>query len=265
MKLSSSLFAHVLVLGSALALVGCSTLPLSDPEPSPPDIPATDPGNTLAVSPDAVACDIKPALDWMESQTILYTQSPSDEWRDCSGNFLRLSSRIATLCPAVHLAAPAGITRFREGGNNKRPGVEEARSTRGLARWYDDKGMFTPIFYDGTDPLDAPASLQALRNSIKTGTVLWYSPRVPLAAAGKSGLYKEVGGAINHMGTVVDVSRDQAGNVIAWRMYHGQNPRKHNGVTRHVWARSGRSTPVPQGGYGRQRIVGFAESIIPQS
>jgi hypothetical protein len=199
----------------------------------------------------------------MAEQRIIYTQSPSDEWRDCSGNFLRLSSRIASICPGLQLAAPPGISPYMNGGNNKRPGLEEARSTRGLARWYDDKGMFIPIFYDGTDPLDAPASLVRLRNRITTGTVLWFSPAVPSAAAGKPALYAEQGGVINHMGTVVSVTRDEAGNVTGWDMYHGQNPRMHNGVTSHFWARSGRSRPVPQGGYGSQRIVGFAESIIP--
>lgn len=255
MNLTSRLLRNFTFLSVALTSVSCSTISSSLPQEPSPGVPA---------EPEAArVCDIKPALDWMQEQRILYTQSPGDEWRDCSGNFLRLSSRIATICPEVHMAAPPGITAFKTNGNNKRPGLAEARTTRGLARWYDQKGMFTPIYYDGTDPLDAPESLRKLRNKIKMGTVLWYSPRVPLAAAGKSALYKEAGGAINHMGTVIDVSLDESGNVISWRMYHGQNPKVHNEVTEHFWARSGRSRPVPMGGYGGQRIVGLAENIIP--
>lgn len=249
---------RVLVLTTGLLGIGCSTAQ----QPEGPAEIDEGPGTSETVA-DMRQCDIAPAIDWMRNQHIIYTQNPGDEWRDCSGNFLRLSSRIATICPDLHLAAPPGIKAYESGGSNKRPGVEEARTTRGLAKWYDDKGLFVPIYYDGIDPQDAPASLVELRNKIKTGTVLWFSPDVPLAAGGKARLHDERQGVINHMGTVVSVTKDEAGNVTGWDMYHGQNERVHNGVTSHYWERSGRSRPVPQGGYGGQRIVGIAESIIP--
>jgi hypothetical protein len=258
MNLVAKHTGFIIVLTAGLLGIGCSTVQQVPSDTNPVD-------QSAPVVPAAKQCDITPAIDWMRSQHILYTQSPSDEWRDCSGNFLRLSSRIATICPGLHLAAPPGIKAFVKGGDNQRPGREEARSTRGLARWYDDRDAFIPVYYDATNPLDAPATLVQFRNRIKTGTVLWFSPRVPLSAGGKEGLYAEQGGAINHMGTVISVTRDQAGNVTGWDMYHGQNPRLHNEVTSHLWKRSGRSRPVPQGGYGSQRIVGFAESIIPSA
>lgn len=245
------------ILAVALLSIGCSTSN---------NVVQTENGPLTSASVPALQqCDITPAIDWMRDQKIIYTQNPSNEWRDCSGNFLRLSSRIATICPNVQLAAPPGVRKYVRGGDNDRPGPEEARSTRALAKWYDDRGQFIPIYYDGTNPQDAPATLVALRNRIKTGTVLWFSPEVPMKADGKPGLYREDSkrGVINHMGTVVSVTRDEAGNVTGWKMYHGQNPSLHNGVTEHYWKRSGRSRPVPQGGYGQQRIVGFAESIIP--
>ncbi|MFT6269479.1 MAG: hypothetical protein ACJAVV_002305 [Alphaproteobacteria bacterium] len=40
-------------------------------------------------------------------------------------------------------------------------------------------------------------------------------------AQGKSNLYKEIGGAISHMGTVVSVIKDSNGDVIEWDMYDG--------------------------------------------
>lgn len=249
---------RILALTSSLLAIGCSTI-----RQQPETVNPVGGVGTSASGQTTQQCDIVPAIEWMRQQKIIYTQQPSDEWRDCSGNFLRLSSRIASQCPGVHLAAPPGIKAYAAGGDNKRPGREEARTTRGLAKWYDEKGLFVPVYYDGVDPLDAPASLIGLRNKIRTGTVLWFSPGVPMSAGGKSGLYDERRGVINHMGTVVSVTRDQAGNVTGWDMYHGQNERAHNGVTSHYWKRSGRSRPVPQGGYGSQRIVGFAEHIIP--
>ena len=251
---------ELLLIICGAAMVGCAS-----PTLKAPDSP-TKPAAVTTETPIAIAqqCDIMPAVDWMRDQTIIYTQSPGDEWRDCSGNFLRLSSRIATLCPNVDLAAPPGITRYVHGGNNKRPALAEARTTRGLAKWYDDKGLFVPVYYDGVHPDSAPASLVAFRNNIQPGTVLWFSPQVPLTAQGRRNLYKETGGIINHMGTVVSVRKDDSGNVVGWDMYHGQNARKHNGVTSHLWAKSGRSKPIPQGGYGQQRIVGYAKHLIPK-
>lgn len=243
--------------------------PLENPAKAPPEIP-------VEVSPEknpevqsALACDIMPAIEWMDSQTIKYTQNPSDEWRDCSGNFLRLSSRIASLCPSAELVAPPGITRYSPEGNNKRPGVEQARTTRGVAAWYNERGMFEPIFYDGVTLTEAPAALRVVRNRIQPGSVLWFSRKKPLEVNGSEGLYKEAGGAINHMGTVVTVVKDENGNVTEWTMYHGQNTKSNNGITRHWWDWPKKYTlsgkQYPPGGYWTQRIVGFSESLIPSN
>ena len=250
-----------MILVSRSLLATCSILIAScatNPTPNPPV------GDPPTIPTIAQSCDITPAIDWMSGQKIIYTQAPGDEWRDCSGNFLRLSSRIATLCPTVTMAAPAGITKYVHGGNNKRPAPADARTTRGLAKWYDDKGMFVPVYYDGVDKDSAPPELVAFRNQIKPGTVFWFSPQVPARAQGKTHLYKNAGGIINHMGTVVSINKNSNGEVVGWDMYHGQNARKHNGITSHLWEKSGRSRPVPQGGYGQQRIVGFAEFLIPE-
>lgn len=239
-------------------LSACATAPQSVPPAPPP---------TVDTTVDTIEHCVLPAIDWMNEQKILYTQNPADEWRDCSGNFLRLSSRVAQMCPEVELVAAAGIKRFVPGGNNKRPQAAQARTTRGIAKWYDDKKMFIPIFYDGTADADAPSALSDIRNKIKPGSVLWFSQTKPLLAHGKEGLYKEAGGVINHMGTIVSVKKDALGNVIEWTMYHGQNPRKHNGITEHYWDwpdyLTSRGQVYPPGGYWKQRIVGFAESMIP--
>ena len=231
--------------------------------------PSTPSGSGVPVPPiAAVSCNVKDAIDWMTQQKIIYAQNPADEWRDCSGNFLRLASRVASICENVEMPAPAGIGIYRHGsGNNKRPGPADARSSRGLAAWYDQRGMFEPIYYDGIDVVSAPQALQQIRNRIKVGSVLWFSRRTPVAAGGKTALYAEVGGAINHMGTVASVTRDDQGNVVKWEMYHGQNEKKHNELSTHWWDWPSQFTSkgeqYPPGGYWSQRIVGFAESLIP--
>ena len=225
------------------------------------------PNPTLENSEVALNCDIAPAIDWMTEQTITYTQDPADEWRDCSGNFLRLSSRIASICPNVDMAAPAGIKEFDPDGDNKRPGAADARSTRALAKWYDERELFVPVYYDDRDATLAPASLTEFRNDIRPGTVFWFSFEVPKSNQGKENLYMESAdgkGVIGHMGTVVSVERDVDDNVTSWTMYHGQNSRKNNGITTHRWDKSTRSPGNPQGGWGEQRIVGYASHLVPE-
>ncbi|MEM7256221.1 MAG: hypothetical protein AAF404_02410, partial [Pseudomonadota bacterium] len=199
-----------------LSLAACTSSPnITGHHAGEPVIPSDEPQVTItevtqqtdnqlstpaAATPQA--CDIGSAINWMANQKIIYAQSPSNEWRDCSGNFLRLSSRIATVCPGVELAAPPGITRYVHGGNNKRPGMAQARTTRGLAHWYDKKGMFTPVYYDNTPIEQAPLALKEIRNRIKPGSVLWFAHRKPQSKDGKTSLYDEASGMINHMGTV---------------------------------------------------------------
>ncbi len=265
-----------------LMAASCASVPSSSDTPAlpPADIatPVSEPGSARPqggvrpIPPESMiaqACDIKGAIDWMAGQKIIYSRSPAEEWRDCSGNFLRLSSYIASQCPGVEMAAPPGIKAYRHGRDNKRPGRATARTTRGLAQWYDVKGMFIPIYYDNTEPGQAPVALQEIRNKIKTGSVLWFSRRTPQSSDGKAALYNETSGAINHMGTVVDVTRDSAGNVVEWTMYHGQNERKNNEITTHWWnwpaAYTSRGQTYPPGGYWSQRIVGFAGSLIPSA
>ncbi|MDH3604671.1 MAG: hypothetical protein OEU26_34130 [Candidatus Tectomicrobia bacterium] len=212
---------------------------------------------------------LKPIVASMVAQKIPYSQDPANEWRDCSGNFLRLSSYVATQCPGVELVAPPGITDYAKGGDNKAPGEARSRTTRGIAKWYDGKGVFTPIYYDDTDLDQAPAALVANRNKIKPGTVLWFSRKKPVKADGKISLYKEAGGMINHMATVVKITKDDRGNVTGWDMYHGQNPKKGSGVTSHWWdwpaKYTSRGQQYPPGGFWSQRIVGIAESLIPHA
>ncbi len=211
----------------------------------------------------------------MQAQKIPYkiSQDPVDEWRDCSGNFLRLSSYVAARCAGNDdlLAAQAGVKDFVLNGNNNVPASRGPRSTRGLGKWYNDQERFTPIFYDGvTDVAAAPQDLVAHRNLIKPGAVLWFSRKKPMSAGGLEDLWtpNQARTQINHMGTVTEVTRDDAGNVIRYKMYHGHG-REGNpaAVTEHhywdwpaTFTSNGKSYPPL--GYWDQYLVGIG-SLLP--
>jgi len=215
---------------------------------------------------------LRPITQKMDDQQIPYAQNPSDEWRDCSGNFLRLSSYVASACRGNddNLAAPPGITDYIDGGDNKAPGAEKARDSRTLGKWYHEQGRFIPIYYDGvTDISQPPPDLVDNRHLIKPGAVLWFARKKPFKEAGLNGLWFRgpSGAHINHMGTVVAVNQREDGLVISYQMYHGRNPRKRAAITKHhYWTWPSAFTlsgqKYPPFGYWGQFLVGIG-TLLP--
>ncbi len=218
---------------------------------------------------------LAPIVADMSAQKIPYSQTPANEWRDCSGNFLRLSSYLASACPenGRYLAAPPGISDYRPGANNVAPDADlPGRASRDLARWYQQQGRFKPIYYDGVStPSERPQDLVANRHLIRPGAVLWFSLDRPRSADGLEGLFtKRVsrGPHINHMGTVTEVTRDDNGEVISYAMYHGRSTGKPGSVTRaHFWTwpesyLANGSKEYPSFGYWKQYLVGVG-TIVP--
>jgi hypothetical protein len=162
---------------------------------------------------------LQPIVTDLVAQKIPYTRDPANEWRDCSGNFLRLSSYVASACPEqqVSLIAPPGIKAYRAGADNAVPYNLPYRSSRSVAQWYHKQGRFTPIYYDGTTSVSGvPADLDRYRDLIRPGAVLWFSRGRPTSAAGVNALFSKTGSGahINHMGTVTSVRRNERGEVI---------------------------------------------------
>lgn len=209
---------------------------------------------------------LRAVTNGMVNQRIPYSAAP-EEWRDCSGNFLRLSSYVASICPGseADLAAPAGVDDYEPASTNHVSLQPEARSTRELARWYHAQERFVPIWYDETEPSEAPASLDALRHLIKPGAVLWFSYGRPLQADGIDQLFSRgpTRTHINHIGTVVQVERDLQGRVVSYAMFHGRNRDKLATITvDHRYESDGR---VPPFGYGSQHLVGIGALLPPAS
>ena len=254
--------------------------PATAPEPTRPEPPP------VAVDADSyyAACGgdaedlekiLEPIVADLVSQKIPYTRDPANEWRDCSGNFLRLSSYVADACPEQqeNLIAPPGVKAYKPGGNNAVPFEVPYRSSRSVAKWYDKHGRFTPIYYDGVATVSGiPNDLRTHRNLIRPGAVLWFSRGKPLSSEGRGALFNKTGtkSHINHMGTVTAVRRDENGDVIGFEMYHGHG-RAEKGTPASVtkaqywewpttYLKNGKEYPPL--GYWSQRLVGIG-TLVP--
>ena len=218
---------------------------------------------------------LRPFVDEMVGQGIPYSVAQPDEWRDCSGNFLRLSSYLVSACAeqAEHLAAPAGIGEYRHGADNSPPGRPKARTTGDLARWYSQQGRFVPIFYDGAVAVtDIPADLHKHRHLVRPGAVLWFANERPMAAGGLEAIFKSTGGLRSHaihMATVTAVTRDDAGAVVSFSMYHGRSTGKPGAeTTTQYWQWpshfTSRGQSYPSFGHWNQYLIGIGR-LLPDA
>ncbi len=232
---------------------------------------------------------VQPVLEKLDATEIPYTQSKSggDQLRDCSGNFLRVSSWVAAVCPDAEstLAASAGVTDWNPGGNNVFAGTIQkwseggkdyaARSSRGTARWYHAQGLFRPVFADtGAQPVaEASADLKAIRNELRPGTVIWFAKpgsRITRQEGVERMFSTSSGERITHVGVVHSVERDDDGNIVSYRMYHGRRAyqssdpdKQDNKITVHRWEATTGSRPLPPFGNWTEPVVGIAPLLPP--
>ncbi len=295
-----SLFTTVLASLALVAAVGCSTTTGRAPEvqPAGPVVPAVgdqgtggdavtapvgDAADTPATVGDSdhyyVRCGgrvvsleqvLAPIIDDLLGQGntsgigepgIPYATDPADELRDCSGNFLRVSSALADRCPAHAdtLAAGAGVEPWAPDGDNVFTGRINARDSRSTARWYHDQGLFTPIFCEG-DTTKLSTDMSANADKIKPGAVIWYAHSGECITRDE-GLEKLLS-RINHVGTVRSVERDESGTVVAYEIYHGRSTGRGSGVDRLERVYSGSTRGIPPYGNWREPVVGIAP-IVP--
>lgn len=256
--------------------------PVEAAEVAPGEHSVTCNGNSVAL-----ASVVQPILDKLEATEIPYTQSPGNELRDCSGNFLRVSSWIASQCPEAvpYLPASAGVTDFKPGGNNVFKGTiqewqgpktnHSARTSRGSARWYHKNGLYTPVFADSNSQgvTEVSADLKKVRNMIAPGAVLWFGkPGARITKSeGVERMFSHTSPErITHVGVVHSVERDDDGNVVGYTMYHGRRAyrssefeKQDNKITSHEWDTSGSSTPIPPLGNWTEPLVGIAPIVKP--
>lgn len=161
-----------------------------------------------------------------ESQHILYRSIPLS---DCSGMFHRLLQQMKEAFPAFVY-----------------PEVAEARSSRALAQWYYDRGSLHIVE-------DAAASGQL----IKPGAIMFFGQIGKKYSQPTIEQLTTYGVGIMHIGTVVDVEKDEQGNVIAYTMFHARGRGKPASHTRH-YLRRPQTSGLPAFGNWRQQWVAVA-------
>lgn len=194
---------------------------------------------------------------------IRYTQVPSLALQDCSGSFLRVVSQVAASCPEHEAKLPidAGVPAYSKAtdGTTVDAGMIRARTTQSTAQWYKDNGLFTPVYCDG-NYMSFTADLKAAEKLLHPGAVVWYGKGESCSTkdAGETALINN----INHMGTVLSVERNDAGEVQSYKIYHGRNKGKGSGINTLEREYQGSSKVVPPFGNWTEPVVGIAP-IVP--
>ncbi len=125
----------------------------------------------------------------ISAQQIMYKSEPLS---DCSGIFHRTLQHVGSRCE-----------------NYEIPAVE-IRTTRGLAKWYAERKELIMI-----------EDAEAMAELIKPGAVMFYGTNGRrYAFPADSSLVVDTD--IEHMGVVVDVERDEAGELINYHLFHGR-------------------------------------------
>ena len=137
----------------------------------------------------------------IERQKLMYDRKNPEKLQDCSGIFHRVVQFVQSKCDYYTYPDPA-----------------QARDSRSLAKWYHSQGNLVII----DDPVKKA-------NLIKPGSVLFFGSsgkKYPanlsidqLAATNPKG--------IEHIGVVTEVSKDEAGNVTGYVMFHGRRQGVH--------------------------------------
>jgi hypothetical protein len=134
---------------------------------------------------------------------------------DCSGMFHRVLSVLERRCSGIEA-----------------PTMDVARSSHALAHWYDDRGLLTRVERpEDADPWIVP------------GAAMFY---------GYTSRGRGLDGVV-HVGIVVDVTRDDDGRVLSYRLFHARSTGTVAGIT--GWHERSRRPPL---GNGPDPLVGIA-------
>ncbi|MCI5146418.1 MAG: hypothetical protein D3923_13045, partial [Candidatus Electrothrix sp. AR3] len=170
----------------------------------------------------------------LEAQTLLYGVGPLT---DCSGIFHRVLKGMKQQCH-----------------DQEYPTVEKYRSSRDLLRWYFERDEVVLI-----------EDVVTQSDLITPGTVLFY---------GQSGssyqnftaedLIKPYSG-VDHVGVVVSVRKNEAGEVISYQLFHGYGKRGQTAASTTDWhKRTPTQSIYPPFGNGRQQWVALARLLSPK-
>jgi len=166
----------------------------------------------------------------LEKLNLAYAVEPLS---DCSGIFHRVLRNVKADFPGAEM-----------------PNPDDHRTTRLLAKWYHEKNRLTLV----RSPVDSS-------DVIEPGVVLFYGQvggKLPKPGFTAEDLFVQ-GTGINHMGVVVDVVRDDSGNLQRYSLFHGRNPKYPASTTTYH-----KITSKPPFGNGSEKWVAYAP-ILPSS
>jgi hypothetical protein len=176
-----------------------------------------------------LAQPVKEIATNLEAQNFEYASS---NLADCSGMFHRVLKNLKKKCPS-----------------HAYPKVNKYRDSRALAKWYQENKTLLLV----NDAL-------AQSDLIKPGAVLFYG------YGGKN--YQDFsaedlfvrGTGINHVGVVVEVTKNEQGEVESYRLFHGRNPKYTAGITDYHLRKPTRDSYPPLGN-GPEQWVAFAPIV----
>ncbi|MEL6670584.1 MAG: hypothetical protein AAFR61_00185 [Bacteroidota bacterium] len=212
--------------------------PTPDPRPAPQALPEVS--NCIE---DEKEWSLQLTLysEQLEKQRIPYTQSPASALQDCSGIFHRIVQFAQSKCD-----------------RNLYPTPEKVRDSRSIARWYHEQGNMVIV-------QDAKAS----RNLIKPGSVMFFGRNGQrysnITIEDMTGNAKKgIRGAIEHIGVVTEVHKDENGDVIGYVMMHGRRPGKH-AQRSHYHKIEPPRLGYPVLGNWNQQWIGISNIMTPKS
>jgi hypothetical protein len=165
----------------------------------------------------------------LEAQKLEYAPS---NLADCSGIFHRVLKNLKERCPS-----------------HAYPEVNKYRDSRALARWYQENNTLL-LIHDALAQSDL----------IKPGAVLFYG------YGGKKYQHFSAedlfvrGKGINHVGVVVEVTKNDQDEVESYRLFHGRNPKHTAGITDYHLRKPTRDSYPPLGN-GPEQWVAFAPIV----
>jgi hypothetical protein len=189
---------------------------------------------------DKAACagDLVPAV-WasvaaLEARSILYGIGP---FSDCSGIFHRVLMGVKKRCP-----------------DHEYPLAEQYRNSRELARWYHEQGELILI-------------KDVLRRTdlIRPGMVLFYGRGGSVYSNFTVDDLVSTRAGIDHLGVVVSVARDKAGEVASYKLFHGHGRKGKTAASVTNWhKRTPTRAGYPPFGNGRQQLLAAARIVRPE-
>jgi hypothetical protein len=167
------------------------------------------------------------------AQALSGLEYDSSKLQDCSGIFHQLVHQFESkYCQNYHY-----------------PPLNLARHTRGIAKWYHQRGELILI-----DDPDEKSQL------IKPGAVMFYGYQGKTYQNFTAEDLSVPGLGINHIGVVVAVIVDEQGRIVNYKLFHGRRPGYPSQITEFHWRKPAQPGYPPYGN-GQEQWVAIAPLV----